>query len=1105
MAERPQKISLSIPLRINLAKNITQWEIHMCNSERKFHARLGRPLQAPWALLALAILTSPPLVAKERSKYWAGAYSKFTEIAGAERVGSETCVSCHAEVSKNFRHAFHAQQGVECEDCHGAGSLHVKGNGDVTKIVNFRSRTAEQADGVCLNCHAQNEKVRHWIAGAHATSHVKCIECHLTHTQSAPSLTASHMNFDTMAPGHVTFVKNIVPESSVRMERRSALNDTCLKCHQTERAQTYLPYHHPLREGKITCVDCHDPHGGAAGNNLTMANANQLCLSCHAQYRGPFMYQHPPVTENCMICHSPHGSPNSNLLTVSLPALCLQCHTGHHDGAGLPLVDRCTNCHGSIHGTDVPTPTGGSRFVDKGGLGVPGFPQPSIARGLNRLPVRGASALVAAHAAMRPSGNLSMAASHPSFKFRPMVPFAGAAAGMLGAFPGGISAGMGMPPDAPMAQSYGGFYFTPGAYRFLSLSGYGGRVGQYDSLQESVGGDLEADYVSIPHHVTFLTRGTVLSGSDFDIKSRLTLGDLLEVGGDLRSFVEQQDNYPFYSEAISPDITTASGTQSIYDQIAPGTVFGVKRRLGNAYARLKVPNSPVQLFVKGGWQARVGHTQFMFLDENTNTNCGETCHYTSQLQRLNYTTRNVGGGVEVKTHSVNLTYEHDYSSFNDRLPFPSGSFGPMLNEFEPNPNPVIAATVADTPPGMYYLDIPAPSTYSADTASLNWTPSTELIFNGQASYRRGRDVFTNNPQNAFDADTMLSWHPEERLRLTADYRQQNLVNNFTPYFAYYGNMSYHEYWAGLKADYEITNHLNWETKFEHSGITRSNAFLWPQVYSFSNTDQLYVVPDSSRNTIGIALHYHPQSHLNARGGYEWTGNHNPGYLIDAKVNHRVFADVTLTPAPWLTFTNDLSIILQNAFPVIHRQNRFYVETASATLAPVPFWNLVMGYSYQQNNLATYMAFNNDAAAGYVVDEPFVPYHQLTQSYWIQSAFKYKDRAGLNVSLAHSSAHSGMLPDVNPNDYLLLGNGPGIQDGTFDPSVFAQALQAIQFGSAQASQVNVPQFIGQGKVYYLLPHGFDSGFLISYGSYRDYTNPYLNGILRSYSLYFGRSW
>jgi DmsE family decaheme c-type cytochrome len=98
-----------------------------------------------------------------------------------------------------------------------------------------------------------------------------------------------------------------------------------------------LPYHHPLREAKMSCEDCHDPHGGPAGNNLRTSNANQLCLTCHSQYRGPFAYQHPPVMENCMLCHTPHGSPNTNLLNVSEPALCLQCHAGHR---GRITLDR---------------------------------------------------------------------------------------------------------------------------------------------------------------------------------------------------------------------------------------------------------------------------------------------------------------------------------------------------------------------------------------------------------------------------------------------------------------------------------------------------------------------------------------------------------------------------------------------------------------------------------------------------------------------------------------------------------------------------------------------------------------------------------------------
>ena len=48
-------------------------------------------------------------------------------------------------------------------------------------------------------------------------------------------------------------------------------------------------------------------------------------------------------------------------------------------------------------------------------------------------------------------------------------------------------------------------------YRFLDTSGYGGRVGEYDSLQQSLGGDLSFDYVSVPQHMTIKSTWDVIS------------------------------------------------------------------------------------------------------------------------------------------------------------------------------------------------------------------------------------------------------------------------------------------------------------------------------------------------------------------------------------------------------------------------------------------------------------------------------------------------------------------------------------------------------------------------------------------------------------------
>jgi hypothetical protein len=120
------------------------------------------------------------------------------------------------------------------------------------------------------------------------------------------------------------------------------------------------------------------------------------------------------------------------------------------------------------------------------------------------------------------------------------------------------------------------------------------------------------------------------------------------------------------------------------------------------------------------------------------------------------------------------------------------------------------------------------------------------------------------------------------------------------------------------------------------------------VFSFDNTDLLTVVPSSTSNTTGLALRYHDRGYWSGRAGYEWTGTHQPGYLIVPQSNNRAFADVWLTPKPWLSISNELSVTLQNAFAAIpllrsdgtgadgnfQRYNHFYLETLSANFRPV---------------------------------------------------------------------------------------------------------------------------------------------------------------------------
>jgi DmsE family decaheme c-type cytochrome len=315
-------------------------------------------------LLALFLSASslfiPSLSAKDKPKTVpsnkiAQDFSKFVEIPGAEMAGAEQCAACHADLSKGYRRSAHSMQEVACENCHGAGSLHVAAGGYSTetkdKIISFRDRSPEEANGVCLSCHAKSDHVRNWFSSPHQAQDLKCIECHTIHGESHGKPGAEFRGEAARIPRAI--------------ETRRQMSENCLRCHQKQDAEADLPYHHPIREGKMSCLDCHDPHGGSSGNGLKLSNGNQLCLTCHAEYQGPFTFQHAPVNESCLKCHSVHGSPNQNMLSVSQPALCLQCHSAHHNGASLPLVDRCTNCHNAIHGTDIPSATGGSKFIDK--------------------------------------------------------------------------------------------------------------------------------------------------------------------------------------------------------------------------------------------------------------------------------------------------------------------------------------------------------------------------------------------------------------------------------------------------------------------------------------------------------------------------------------------------------------------------------------------------------------------------------------------------------------------------------------------------------------------------------------------------------------------
>ena len=290
--------------------------------------------------------SSQPAAAPKGSAKGSGPVAGGTKPSApveASFVGAKVCVTCHATQADSFSHTIMGRIGktqkgkFDCENCHGPGSAHVKAGGGrgVGGIISFRpedlSRTAEENNAICLTCHQRGDRT-YWSGSTHETRGLMCTNCH-----------------------------TVMKQVSRKFQIKTAFEpDTCFQCHKDRRAQLFRTSHMPLREGKMVCSDCHNPHGSATEAMLRENSINDNCYKCHAEKRGPFLFEHTPVRENCLNCHDPHGSTNEYMLKISRPRLCTECHAFGHGTTSGPLAvqsisRQCQNCHTEVHGTNSPS------------------------------------------------------------------------------------------------------------------------------------------------------------------------------------------------------------------------------------------------------------------------------------------------------------------------------------------------------------------------------------------------------------------------------------------------------------------------------------------------------------------------------------------------------------------------------------------------------------------------------------------------------------------------------------------------------------------------------------------------------------------------------
>jgi DmsE family decaheme c-type cytochrome len=309
------------------------------------------------------------------------AWMVLSWVAAAQTAGAQTardtsmmevCKACHAPYVESYLTTKHGQggnlKGPDCQACHANALEHAqKGGGmGVGGILGFASKaiSAERKAGACLACHEGNRHLAFWDSGKHKKNDISCNNCHSLHGPAGKgSSIALQRPNPTVAPYETTV--------------RDLPYETCVSCHKQIRSQLLKPSHHPIIEGRITCNDCHNPHGALSHAMVKSESVVQLCTSCHAEKRGPFIWGHPPVEENCLVCHNSHGSNHARLLAEKAPNVCQDCHdAAKHPGtvyggglgwkpvppATVPstrLIARgCVNCHYYVHGSNAPAMRG---------------------------------------------------------------------------------------------------------------------------------------------------------------------------------------------------------------------------------------------------------------------------------------------------------------------------------------------------------------------------------------------------------------------------------------------------------------------------------------------------------------------------------------------------------------------------------------------------------------------------------------------------------------------------------------------------------------------------------------------------------------------------
>ena len=259
----------------------------------------------------------------------------------ATRVGATKCGDCHATDFTSWKSTKHSQAQVDCEACHGPGSVHAA----APSLTNILRGPTAVSPVVCGQCHGtetsdfNNSKHAQIVADPVNTSSNNCLRCH-----------SAEFN-----------VTNIAEPLS--QGKTPAQIDAAILGLTTAQLQAYTTITHE----SASCTSCHDPHRNtpnvtSAGEQFYLRRATSSTdLSSDPPGAKPATYT--TLNHTCGSCHNNRGGdPSDAGLTknTTRPAThegpeynMLLGHGGSEDAAGPPrrtgthtdAPDQCAHCH----------------------------------------------------------------------------------------------------------------------------------------------------------------------------------------------------------------------------------------------------------------------------------------------------------------------------------------------------------------------------------------------------------------------------------------------------------------------------------------------------------------------------------------------------------------------------------------------------------------------------------------------------------------------------------------------------------------------------------------------------------------------------------------